>query len=1340
MLSYSTGLIYPSTHQDFEDLCHQVYRVILGDMTATKNGRSGQEQHGVDIFLTSKGLRYGIQCKQKSFGTLTKRIIDAEVGLAEKGPVPIDHLIIATTARNDAKLLAYALTLNDRRRAEGKFAVSVAFWDTIESLVRGNPELQSQLAPHQPGGAIYETNRKLEALLQHVGVPQPWIAGTGAATQSIPDRRSDSLNKLVDRQLDTIKRLIEEGRVRDALESIQGLAASIDDFDAHQKGRWYTQRGHCYWLTGHLELAAQDFEQAFALTPSDDKALANRIRGLLLTGRVQEAWEAAATAKKQFPASRSIFMVWAQVAIQVHHPVSWRIDVPPEFKDDPDVLYTFGWLAILQDKPNEGVRFAQRAIKGGNSSFEALSLRLIAQVQTALEGGALASVGVVDKKVLNGLRVALEPFREHDAKLWSRQDSVTSSQTAVAMGYAMLMLEEEQAAADLLVKAASRFPEDEQLLRVSVDALLRADRSDAAYEFGIRHLEALATDGKLVVAEMAANRGDDPVLQKVGALLDSLSDAQESTEARELLTVYRWLCQVNLGRQPQVISQLSEGWIDAAGSLTARAIGIRVAHQLGCDWAEASLSRLVDAVTESTHLAHKFMVSQLCAMFGQQESVIRLLERWLPPGYISEPHKTLFEAYVRTNARKKALVMLRAMPQHAMDDPLVRSLAVEVAQAADDWHELSRLSERQLAEHADRSEAWVFRFTVLWRQGKHDEARALLASEVPLTVGGAPTSTAHLSQIEISNGQKERGLKRLYRQYRLDPHSEQAASVFLTRLMGLPVGTLPENPGRVYDGTSVTLKDADGVERNVIFDPADINDLPSSQPFSAPNGPTFALLSGKAVGDSVSIQDGFGGSKLYEVTRLESAYRALGALAGDVIAQSVTGSGSVVSIPITIGADGVPDMSQILAMLKRRNDRARNVFAVYGEGPIPLGAIAKALGTSVAVMTSDWPSFAPPLYVSSGRIEEELRALNVLSQWRAPVVVDLAALNELIASGAENALHCFAKVIISSSAVSTLKSLIEAAGNPQEVGQLQELNGGVSMIEYTDDFRAGRLAYLRRIEVFIESHCEVAPAWGVENMPTELMKLAEFLDQESYDAMLVALEHGALLLTLDGRLREAASALAEIRGAWPQVFCRFAVDRAVLPIEAYHRLVFASLAKGRSHVGINSQNIVWLLSQPEGRRRESAKNLLAYLGNTKVDLLSVFNVVMEAIKTITHAGGTAGAIAIMVRRLLAPLFTRPDTERDGMAALACLELANFIDSLLAKQPAHPSTRRKRGEQRALWIKAMDMAVVAALRDSGELPIQAIAQMDIDVKPIFALKYPMYQTDSFLTTFRDDVAS
>src|ERR1700694_1691107 len=113
MQIYSSNVQPPKTPQDFEYACHLIYSVVVDDPTATKYGRSGQQQHGVDVFAMHNGRRYGIQCKQKIFGKLTQKIIDEEVNAADSGPIKIYELVIATTAPNDAKLVTYVAQLSD---------------------------------------------------------------------------------------------------------------------------------------------------------------------------------------------------------------------------------------------------------------------------------------------------------------------------------------------------------------------------------------------------------------------------------------------------------------------------------------------------------------------------------------------------------------------------------------------------------------------------------------------------------------------------------------------------------------------------------------------------------------------------------------------------------------------------------------------------------------------------------------------------------------------------------------------------------------------------------------------------------------------------------------------------------------------------------------------------------------------------------------------------------------------------------------------------------------------------------------------------------------------------
>jgi hypothetical protein len=276
VLTESTGLQPPGNAQAFEDFCHIVYSKVLDDPLATKNGRSGQKQNGVDVFASRKGERYGVQCKQKTFGRLTTKIIDEEVKAADEGPVRIDKLVIATTVANDVKLIAHAAQLTDSRRQEGKFEVNLAFWDTLETLVRSSPKLQYLFAPQMAGGAFWETRHRLDqhsaqvmqrfeqqsAQLEVLTARFSSAYGGRLPAEAIPDAREDSLNKLVDGQLDGVKQLLMSGRFDDALANLATLGSSLDAFDVHQRARWYTQRAHCYWRQSEFALAAADFESA----------------------------------------------------------------------------------------------------------------------------------------------------------------------------------------------------------------------------------------------------------------------------------------------------------------------------------------------------------------------------------------------------------------------------------------------------------------------------------------------------------------------------------------------------------------------------------------------------------------------------------------------------------------------------------------------------------------------------------------------------------------------------------------------------------------------------------------------------------------------------------------------------------------------------------------------------------------------------------------------------------------------------------------------------------------------------------------------------------------------
>jgi len=147
----------PKSWEKFEDLTRSLFAAVWGGNLTQKNGRSGQKQHGVDIYGTPKDApsqTFGVQCKGKSEGYGTKATIaefDAELAKAEQFKPELGHWTFATTAPNDAPLQEHARLVSERRVKEGQFPVDVIGWDTIQALMSSHQAVVEEFYPEHTG-------------------------------------------------------------------------------------------------------------------------------------------------------------------------------------------------------------------------------------------------------------------------------------------------------------------------------------------------------------------------------------------------------------------------------------------------------------------------------------------------------------------------------------------------------------------------------------------------------------------------------------------------------------------------------------------------------------------------------------------------------------------------------------------------------------------------------------------------------------------------------------------------------------------------------------------------------------------------------------------------------------------------------------------------------------------------------------------------------------------------------------------------------------------------------------------------------------------------------------
>jgi tetratricopeptide (TPR) repeat protein len=1332
MLNYNSEISKPKNPQDFEELCLAIYRVVYDDKTATKNGRSGQEQNGVDIYVQQGGDRVGIQCKRVNFGKLTTKIIDKEVGHADAGKIEITKLIIATTAANDARLIEYTALLSDQRKGEGRFRVDLAFWDTLESHIQQHPQLQYLFAPNSVGGAFYGINQQLQPLQQlaqygrqiqeiHAAV----ISAPKSLLSSLSEGRNESLNKFITGQLDDIRNIILAGRYKDALTRLGTLGASINDFDAHQKSRWHSQRGTCYWRTGEGEVASVEYEKAYKLAPDDEKAAGNAIRACLLREKPDEALSLSKKLIEQFPVSIAVWASWAN-SMQVAGQTVKLTDVPPELRRVSDIQHVFSWVAFNQGDKELALSLAKAALENSPNSFDIRASFLRCVLAVATEDAVRASLGAIEPRIAALLDQSIAAFLPLQEKLWPFQSSESLCEALVHLGYVLMIRGRRQEARELLKDGVDELPGEKPLARAYLESLQRSDAIDEAYQFGLTRLDYFDEVGLIMVAEMAANRGDLSTMLDIRERIGRSPEGRKYQEDTESLF---WIALWRNEKFDDLDVAFEQSNIGESLNINLLSVATRIqSHRQQTKKANELSERMLSLVSADTTKGVLIQVAEACAAIGKYHDTARLLKRALPTGICTELHEKLLFAYIKSGNRKRARGLLHTFPADSFQNEQVRRLAIEVAQDANDWNELSKLAEMELENRPGQADAWLFRAIVSLRQRKFDELKDLLG-KTPVSLVGTTRIMAQLARLEIQFDGEEKGFARIYRRLRENLENTEAASAYFMLSATASPNLMREALTMVAPGTTVRLR-ADGQERNLTIDPELAGSLPAHPEFACVADEFSQDLLGKSIGDKVCIKEAFGFVHEYEVLGVTSAYRYLGEKAIELIRRSVRPVEGVLSIPILQGPDGKPDFRHVLEQLKKKSERAKLAFGAYGEGKITLGMLASLLSTSSAVLAGDWPGACETsLYMCNGTVREREEARRLILDGRQAAVTDLITVVEIVSCECEESLQLIAPVLIPEEALTTLAELISDSDNDSSTGTLYEENGQLGFLQRTEQDKTRRAAFLRRIESCINTYCKPLPAYGPEDLPKDIQWLQGILDSESYDLLLLAIEHQTAILTLDGRLRDIAWECGKIPGYWPQALANAALEKGVISQGAYSWGLIYQLAKRRSHVSLNSSDLLWLLLQAPEMMQDGFRIVRKHLSDPRIEIASAFQVVIDLIAAMISRGMVLAVIGEVLEKLLRAIFLHPAIDKDTARGMFCWYLMALLEDSFRDSKNHYLFSRPAMQRHRLWEEYLFGAVRRATEPT-QLSDEVLLDQPLRVKVLFCSAFPklVYVTD------------
>ena len=152
----TTDLPIPKSWDEFEDICADLLKRSWRDPYITRNGRSGQRQHGVDIYgkpVYLKGCGSGFAAAQcKRVEKLTEGDIRNEIEQATKFAPQLEEYVILTTLKRDASLQEYVRTQDWPINR-----VEIRFWEDLSLQLSEFDEL---LQKHFPGWFQKRTSKE----------------------------------------------------------------------------------------------------------------------------------------------------------------------------------------------------------------------------------------------------------------------------------------------------------------------------------------------------------------------------------------------------------------------------------------------------------------------------------------------------------------------------------------------------------------------------------------------------------------------------------------------------------------------------------------------------------------------------------------------------------------------------------------------------------------------------------------------------------------------------------------------------------------------------------------------------------------------------------------------------------------------------------------------------------------------------------------------------------------------------------------------------------------------------------------------------------------------------
>jgi len=1258
----STELRKPKNWQDFERQTRELFACVLNDPNTQVNGRSGQEQNGVDVYGYRNGDRkrlVGIQCKKKFENTVTEKELHSEINKAKNFKPKIAEFFLITTAQRDQKIQQSARLLTEKLgQTDHPILVYVWGWEDIEEHA-----VKYELAwkAFDPTWSPFSERGFDKLTLEFEGIKQTLNrieTGTRSSLSSPTDLHLE-IDEHTPRhgQITALQHLIDDGHVSAALTQLKKLR----DDEWAESSRSERYRILVGIASAKLKLAEYDqagplLLEAFNECPEHKNARKNRATGLLLTqdhkGAIKLAKEILAEDKNNADAAGTLIQALIKEPT-CNDPLN---EVPDALKDSEAVLiaYThflrcrdnFAWVDVARTAARKHPE--SRLLK--QFAAEAVLDELARTERDAIVGGILKQI--TTKEVNDAIETL-----------------VAEAIQAIDMGYALLPSTAHNAALALrfsndllkakkiLDTAIQQFPSDENL-RIQ-RALIAFSENDPSGALAVlpdkpNDLEAIG----LLAEAMAASGNINDAL----SLIDKTDESKLPEHVKTALLGVRVRAYIVHGERQLAINTVTQQVAREPNNLHLRSLQIHTHRATGDD--EGANKALTDAlafVNGQTDLQSRLILSFEAKKLNRNDAIVDLLKNRVAMDRENEGLQALIASSINSGLWATARETLEAVDSNLRETEwFLRADAILAINTGNPTAE-EKIA-RYLINWPNDVQMILARIGIWQRNERDSDIKRLLKNLNLCDLDGPPEKRIRIAVLVTHYEDASRGLQYGY-SVLMDHWDDSKAHLAYQGLIFLndKIGEAMPSPIIVEENTVVCIL-SEGRERRYRIEGEKHTFFRDEQ--LVPKSDLAIRLFGKRQGDNVTLREGIAPITV-EIRGIKSIYL-------DAFHRSLeqfnerfpTANGLQRFTFDPNSPDPLEDMRTITKACAETNQR---MLTEYQSKGLPLSFAAALLGRDPLDAWNGLPTVGIKFQVCRGTLPERSEALQSIKRHRRKgCVVDAITLHIIRCLNAEKAVTAVCGPIhITETIIDLLGS--RALEAQQNIGKQQ------GFIAWQDDrfiFQELSEETLKQIandraDEFSWARCValIASATPKNDFSQEVRSIIDKVGQVACDSAVAADGNDLLLISEDMGFRIWSAATFKVPTTWLQPVLIIARDEGHITADEYHSAINMLALSGHTYTSLDPNCLIYQARKDDFTLTNDLSRLIETVGGPSADLMANTGVLSTFIDLILKECPDD----LKVKRIISETFQsiikgRPEDQRQ-LIALIVMEIRtekNFV--------------------------------------------------------------------------------